>query len=479
MISIVNICILLKYFFSNPIYIYTFIYAFNILSSGEHIQYGIIGFCLMFLPGLGLSGYYTFRLNIPPIVAPFFIIITVILCPIIFIGIMIAVLVHPSPQILELAFVALALEGMLEAAPQALLQCVYLMNGNIVTPTIIIAILTSIFTVSKVAVQFHYWSHQKYMFMLEGDQNLDDNESQSTMNPNFVGFQDEKTIRDIFMMGYFQKDYWWFFAHFVSSFLFRGGCLVFMIVYIKYWTIIPCALVLILVTYEFATEESLCCQSLSSKQESDFVYSHRGILKAFAMGVMNLCIMGKGKFGVDENFYKVSSSFIFLIYIIGMSVSVYLYSELLRDNLTKEFKIEIVATFASFVILSGVINLVLVWSQMMCLCVCHEKYVRKSIRLAQCVCKCKDKVNLDLTTLRRAKKPRQKQKTVSKSKTDDDKQNNALLSEPDLKESMEKDVTDSKKKLGEGDIQLEIQIETPQSDSPDNDVVVLTNNSKV
>ena len=55
-----------------------------------------------------------------------------------------------------------------------------------------------------------------------------------------------------------------------------------------------------------------------------------------------------------------------------MSISVYLYSIRLRDPEYIEFKIEIVATFASFVIILGVINLVLVWSQMMCLCVCHE-----------------------------------------------------------------------------------------------------------
>merc|ERR1712223_1782779 len=146
------------------------------------MKYGIIGFCLMFLPGLGLSGYYTFRLQIPPIIAPFFILTTVTLFPIIFICIMIAVLVHPTPQTLELAFVSLALEGMLEAAPQALLQCVYLMNNNIVTPTIIFAILTSIFTVSKVAVQFHYWSHQKYIMLLDEENGMDDQESQSTMS---------------------------------------------------------------------------------------------------------------------------------------------------------------------------------------------------------------------------------------------------------------------------------------------------------
>ena len=376
------------------------------------MKYGIIGFCLMFLPGLGLSGYYTFRLQIPPIIAPFFILTTVTLFPIIFICIMIAVLVHPTPQTLELAFVSLALEGMLEAAPQALLQCVYLMNNNIVTPTIIFAILTSIFTVSKVAVQFHYWSHQKYIMLLDEDDGMDDQESQSTMSrkKSIINFKDEKTIRDIFMMGYFQKDYWWFFAHFASSFLFRGGCLVFMIAYIKYGTILPCAVVLILVTYEFATEKSLCCKSLSSNQalDSDIVYSHRGILKALAMGVTNLCIMGKGKFGVDENFYKVSSSFIFLIYIIGMSVSVWMYSELLSANPAKQLKVEIVATFASCVILSGLINLVLVWSQMMCLCVCHEKYVRKSIRIAKCVCKCKDKADLNLDVLIGGSKVEQK-----------------------------------------------------------------------
>ena len=83
----------------------------------------------------------------------------------------------------------------------------------------------------------------------------------------------------------------------------------FMIVYIKFATFIPCAVVVVLVTYEFATEQSLCCKSLSSRKASDtdFIYTHRGILKAFAMGVTNLCIMGKGKFGVDENFYRVAA----------------------------------------------------------------------------------------------------------------------------------------------------------------------------
>ena len=250
-----------------------------------------------------------------------------------------------------------------------------------------------------------------------------------------------------------------------------------MIVYLTHWTILPCALVLILVTYEFATEESLCCQSLSSKQESDFVYSNRGILKAFAMGIMNLCIMGKGKFGVDENFYKVSSSFIFLIYMTGMSVSVYEYSRRLTDPLTTELKIEIVATFASFVFVLGVINLVLVWSQMMCLCVCHEKYVRKSIRLAQCVCKCKDKVNLDMNTLRKIKKPRQKQKTVSSSKRDDEKQNKVLLSQPDLNETAEKEMADSKVNLSEDDIQFQIQREVAQPDWPEEDRIVRKNSA--
>ena len=94
------------------------------------MKYGVIGFCLMFLPGLGLSGYYTFKSRIPPVIAPLFIMITVLFFPIIFVCIMIAVLVRPTPQILELAFVSFALEGMLEAAPQALLQCVYLMNNK-------------------------------------------------------------------------------------------------------------------------------------------------------------------------------------------------------------------------------------------------------------------------------------------------------------------------------------------------------------
>ena len=273
--------------------------------------------------------------------------------------------------------------------------------------------------------------------------------------------------RVIFMMGYFQKDYWWFFAHFASSFLFRGGCLVFMIAYIKYGTILPCAVVLILVTYEFATEKSLCCKSLSSNQalDSDIVYSHRGILKALAMGVTNLCIMGKGKFGVDENFYKVSSSFIFLIYMIGMSVSVWMYSQLLSANPAKQLKVEIVATFASCVILSGLINLVLVWSQMMCLCVCHEKYVRKSIRLAKCVCKCKDKADLNFFTLRKTKKSPRKSKSLSKDKKNEEKQDNTLLSQPDLQENHNIDVTDSKEKTEKDDTELEIHVETHNSDS--------------
>ena len=446
------------------------------------MKYGVIGFCLMFLPGLGLSGYYTFKSRIPPIIAPLFILLTVLFFPIIFVCIMIAVLVRPTPQILELAFVSFALEGMLEAAPQALLQCVYLMNNNIVTPTIIFAILTSIFTVSKVAVQFHYWSHQKYIMLLEEENNMDDEESQSTLSrrKSTVIFKDEKTIRDIFMMGYFQKDYWWFFAHFVSSFLFRGGCLVFMIVYIKFATFIPCAVVVVLVTYEFATEQSLCCKSLSSRKASDtdFIYTHRGILKAFAMGVTNLCIMGKGKFGVDENFYRVSSSFIFLIYITGMSVSVYMYSALLKIDPTKQLDIEIVATFASCVIASGILNLILVWSQMMCLCVCHEKYVRKSIRLAQCVCKCKDKADLNFLTMRKTKKPQQKQKSTLKSTSDKDKNDTMLLSQSDLQENTEKENKDSKETIGEDDTKLTVQNECPQPLFENDNKTVRINNAE-
>ena len=240
-----------------------------------------------------------------------------------------------------------------------------------------------------------------------------------------------------------------------------------MIAYIKYGTILPCALVLILVTYEFATEKSLCCKSLSSNQtlDTDIVYSHRGILKALAMGVTNLCIMGKGKFGVDENFYKVSSSFIFLIYMIGMSVSVWMYSQLLSAYPAKQLKVEIVATFASCVILSGLINLVLVWSQMMCLCVCHEKYVRKSIRLAKCVCKCKDKADLNFFTLRKTKKSPRKSQSLSKDKTNEEKQDNILLSQPDLQEKNKIDVTDSNEKTEKEDIELEVQIEAHDPDS--------------
>ena len=123
------------------------------------MEYGIIGFSLMFLPGIGLSSYYIARHKLPPFLVPFVIILTVVAFPLWLLVIMITTLVYPKQHILELAFVALALEGMLEAAPQAILQSVSLMEGNIPTPTIIFAIVTSIFTVSKVAVQFHYWTH--------------------------------------------------------------------------------------------------------------------------------------------------------------------------------------------------------------------------------------------------------------------------------------------------------------------------------
>jgi len=217
------------------------------------------------------------------------------------------------------------------------------------------------------------------------------------------------------MMGFFQKDYWWFFAHFASSFLFRGGCLVFMITYIGFWTILPSSVVIILVTYEFATEQSLCCKSLSSKKNSNsnYVYNHRALLKAFAMGVTNLCIMGKGKFGVDENFYKVSSSFIFIIYSMGMSISLYKYHDLSQTIPPPV----VVISFASCVIFCGIANLVLVCSQMMCLCVCHEKHLRKSIRLQNCVCRCKDKADLNFSTLRKTRKRDSRRKLTLEMKT--------------------------------------------------------------
>ena len=148
-----------------------------------------------------------------------------------------------------------------------------------------------------------------------------------------------------------------------------------------------------------------------------------------------------------------------------MSVSVWMYSEVFRANPSKELKVEIVATFASCVILSGLINLVLVWSQMMCLCVCHEKYVRKSIRLAKCVCKCKDKADLNFFTLRKTKKSPRKSKSLSKDKTNEEKQDGVLLSQPDLQESYSIDVADSKEKTEKDDTELEIQVETHSSDS--------------
>ena len=148
-----------------------------------------------------------------------------------------------------------------------------------------------------------------------------------------------------------------------------------------------------------------------------------------------------------------------------MSVSVWMYSELLSANPSKELKVEIVATFASCVILSGLINLVLVWSQMMCLCVCHEKYVRKSIRLAQCVCKCKDKADLNFFTLRKTKKSQRKSKSLSNPKINEEKQDSILLSKPDLQESCDIDVPDSKEKTEKDDSELERQIETHQPDS--------------
>ena len=67
----------------------------------------------MFLPGLGLSSYLISKFTLPAILIPPFIALAVLGFPIWLILIMIAALIYPKQQILELAFVALALEGML------------------------------------------------------------------------------------------------------------------------------------------------------------------------------------------------------------------------------------------------------------------------------------------------------------------------------------------------------------------------------
>ena len=370
----------------------------------------------MFLPGLGLSSYLISKFTLPAILIPPFIALAVLGFPIWLILIMIAALIYPKQQILELAFVALALEGMLEAAPQALLQCVYLMNGNLVTPTIIFAIVTSVFTVTKTAVQFHYWAH--HIHMKKASQQHTKNEESISVDDDMEtrdSSSKEKTIRDIFMMGFFHRDYWWFFAHFATSFLFRGGCLVFMITYISFGTILPCALVIGLVTYEFATGKSLCCRAFTPKGHSNYVYSHNLLFTAFAMGVTNLCIMGKGKFGADANFYKVSSSFIFAIYSVGIAVSLYIYST--GDS---PHGLIVIVSFSGCVILSGIVNLVLVWLQMMCLCVCHKKHIQKSIRLEKCVCECKDRVDISFQTLKKVSVRLPNRMSLSKTCKDDD-----------------------------------------------------------
>ena len=161
-----------------------------------------------------------------------------------------------------------------------------------------------------------------------------------------------------------------------------------------------------------------------------------------------------------------------------MSVSVYMYSALLKIDPTKQLDIEIVATFASCVIASGILNLILVWSQMMCLCVCHEKYVRKSIRLAQCVCKCKDKADLNFLTMRKTKKPQQKQKSTLKSTSDKDKNDTMLLSQSDLQESPKKEIDDSKETIGDDDTELNVQNECPQPLFENDNKTVRINNAE-
>ena len=241
----------------------------------------------------------------------------------------------------------------------------------------------------------------------------------------------EKTIRDIFMMGFFHRDYWWFFAHFATSFLFRGGCLIFMITYISFGTILPCALVISLVTYEFATGKSLCCRAFTPKGHSNYVYSHNMLFTAFAMGVTNLCIMGKGKFGADANFYKVSSSFIFAIYSVGIAVSLYIYST--SDS---PHGLIVIVSFSGCVILSGIVNLVLVWLQMMCLCVCHKKHIQKSIRLEKCFCECKDRVDISFQTLKKVSVCLPNRMSLSKTCKDDDNCTLDALS-PNIKSNKE------------------------------------------
>ena len=96
-----------------------------------------------------------------------------------------------------------------------------------------------------------------------------------------------------------------------------------------------------------------------------------------------------------------------------MSTSLYRYHQLSLTNPHPG----VVISFASCVIFCGIINLVLVCSQMMCLCVCHEKHLPKSIRLQNCVCRCKDKVDLNLSTLRRTRKRHSRRKSTSDMKT--------------------------------------------------------------
>ena len=150
-----------------------------------------------------------------------------------------------------------------------------------------------------------------------------------------------------------------------------------------------------------------------------------------------------------------------------MSVCVYMYSSLLKEDPTKQLDIEIVATFASCVIASGILNLILVWSQMMCLCVCHEKYVRKSIRLAQCVCKCKDKADLNFLTMRKTKKPQPKQKSTLKSTSDKDKNDTMLLSQSDLQENPKREIDDSNETFEDDDTKLTVPNECPRPNSDD------------
>ena len=98
-----------------------------------------------------------------------------------------------------------------------------------------------------------------------------------------------------------------------------------------------------------------------------------------------------------------------------MSTSLYRYSVLANADPPES----VVISFAICVIFSGITNLVLVCSQMMCLCVCHEKYLNKSIRLQNCCCRCKDKVDFNIATLRRASKRHSSRKETPASTADE------------------------------------------------------------